>query len=149
MQPCSKTVRECSQGIIPGRGEKVKLTRGRCQAATQLQQRLGHPCRELWSYSGPSDFPWDGIRGQDFTCSCWPISGWGYPEKNLTLGEVTVFIGGNSQRGLMAEGIPSSWGVSYSVVTGAWVLHQSAYNGGRHKLACGQREGTKREKDEQ
>lgn len=32
--------------------------------------------------------------------------------------EVTVFIRGNSQRRLIAEGAPSSWGMSYSLVKG-------------------------------
>lgn len=149
-EPCRRPLGSALRGLYPGGERKWSWPEGGVRLQHSYNRGSVIPVgNSEATVSGPSDFPWDGIRGQDFTCFCWPISGWGYPEKNLTLGEVTVFIRGNSQRGLMAEGIPSSWGVSYSVVKGAWVLHQSARNRGRHKLVCGQREGTKREKDEQ
>lgn len=62
--------------------------------------------------------------------------------RNLTLDEVIVCIRGDSQRRLIAEGTPGSWGMSYSLVKWAWVVHWSTHYRGHNKPVWGQRQGT-------
>lgn len=62
--------------------------------------------------------------------------------RNMALDEVIVYIRGDSQRRLIAEGTPGSWGMSYSLVRWAWVVPRSTHYRGHNKHVCSQSQGT-------